>query len=269
MKKFYALTALAALSLALTGCGVEVVDAGHRGVKKTLGKVDPTVLSEGMYFYNPFTSDIIEMNVQTLKQNGETMAYTKDVQQATIKYTLTFNLSPNAVPAVYENIGRVWSEKLILDLVPDALKNVVGGKEAVELVAKRGEVAPAVLANLKARVAAKNVEAGLSADTIRISSFALADIKFEPAFEKAVEAKVVAVQLAEQEKNRTVQIQEKADQQVISAEATAKSMTIRAQALSQNKALVEWEAVQRWNGVLPQYMLGDGALPFINLNGSK
>jgi len=24
--------------------------------------------------------------------------------------------------------------------------------------------------------------------------------------------------------------------------------------------------VQKWNGVLPQYMLGNGATPFINLN---
>lgn len=269
MKKFYALTALAALSLALTGCGVEVVDAGHRGVKKTLGKVDPTVLPEGMYFYNPFTSDIIEMNVQTLKYDGNTMAYTKDVQQATINYTLTYNLNPQVVPQVYENIGRVWSDKLILDLVPDSLKNVVGSKEAVEMIAKRSEVAPAILAQLKARVAAKAVEAGLPADTIRLTSFAVSDIKFEAAFEKAVEDKVTAVQRAEQEKNKTVQVQEQADQKVIAAKAEAESMRIRAEALSQNKNLVEWEAVQKWNGVLPQYMLGGNTTPFINLNKAQ
>jgi prohibitin 2 len=265
MKKL-ALVGLVAASVALTGCGVEVVDAGHRGVKKTLGKVDETVLTEGMYFYNPFTSDIIEMNVQTLKVEDKTQAYTKDVQQAALSYTLTYNLNPNAVPAVYESIGKVWSDKLVLDLVSDALKNVIGGREAVELIAKRGEVAPAVLTALKARVSAKAVEAGLPADTVRISSFALRDIQFEPAFEKAVEDKVTAVQRAEEEKNKTVQVQEQADQRVISAKAEAESMTIRAQALTQNKALVEWEAVQKWNGVLPVYMLGEGTTPFINLN---
>ena len=39
---------------------------------------------------------------------------------------------------------------------------------------------------------------------------------------------------------------------------------IRAQALSENKSLVEWEAVQKWNGILPTYMLG-GTTPFINV----
>ncbi|MDR0715579.1 MAG: hypothetical protein LBF25_02290 [Puniceicoccales bacterium] len=48
------------------------------------------------------------------------------------------------------------------------------------------------------------------------------------------------------------------------AEAEAKSMVIRANALSQNKALVDYEAVQKWNGKLPKYMMGN-TLHFINL----
>ena len=53
-----------------------------------------------------------------------------------------------------------------------------------------------------------------------------------------------------------------------SAEAEAKSMAIRANALSKNKALVEYEAVQKWNGILPQYMMGE-SIPFINLNNRR
>ena len=52
-------------------------------------------------------------------------------------------------------------------------------------------------------------------------------------------------------------------------EAEAKSMQIRAEALEQNAKLVEWEAVQKWNGVLPQYMLGNGTMPFLNLTPPK
>lgn len=267
MNKLFIVGALLACTT-LAGCGAEVIDAGHRGVKKTMGKVDPVALSEGLYFYNPFTSDIIEINVQTIQSEGETVAYTKDVQQATIKYVLTYSVNPAVVPQVYENIGRDWSEKLVIDMVPDSLKNVVGGQEAVEMISKRGTLPPAIMAMLKSRIAAKAVEAGLPEDTIRLSSFAISDIKFEPAFEKAVEDKVTAVQRAEQEKNNTVQVQEKANQQVIAAEAEAKSMTIRAQALSQNKNLVEWEAVQKWDGTLPTYMMG-GTTPFINVTPEK
>ena len=41
-------------------------------------------------------------------------------------------------------------------------------------------------------------------------------------------------------------------------------MQIRSQALAQNRGLVEYEAVQKWDGVLPVYMMGD-AVPFINM----
>ena len=39
-------------------------------------------------------------------------------------------------------------------------------------------------------------------------------------------------------------------------------------ALTQNKALVEYEAVKKWDGKLPEYMMG-GAMPFINLAAKK
>ena len=41
-------------------------------------------------------------------------------------------------------------------------------------------------------------------------------------------------------------------------------MAIRANALTQNKALVEYEAVQKWDGHLPQYMMGN-TVPFMNI----
>ncbi len=45
-------------------------------------------------------------------------------------------------------------------------------------------------------------------------------------------------------------------------------MRIRAKALEKNLRLVEWEAVQKWDGKLPQYQLG-GATPFINLRAGQ
>ena len=102
-----------------------------------------------------------------------------------------------------------------------------------------------------------------------MSRFEITDISYTQEFENSVEQKVIAQQKAIEEQNRTKQIEEQARQKVLSAEAEAKSMQIRAEALEQNAKLVEWEAVQKWNGVLPQYMLGSGATPFINLNPGK
>ena len=75
---------------------------------------------------------------------------------------------------------------------------------------------------------------------------------------------MVAKQKAEEAKNRTVEVQEEAKQKVLSAEAEAKSMQIRAEALAQNKSLVSYEAVQKWDGKLPVNIYGSAPIPFIN-----
>ena len=43
-------------------------------------------------------------------------------------------------------------------------------------------------------------------------------------------------------------------------------MQIRAEALNQNKNLVSYEAVQKWDGKLPVNIYGAAPIPFININ---
>jgi regulator of protease activity HflC (stomatin/prohibitin superfamily) len=135
-------------------------------------------------------------------------------------------------------------------------------------VAQRAVAARTIEANVTKLLAAKNVV---------VSGLQLTNIDYSDEFEHAVEAKVVAQQNAIQEQNRTVQVREKATQQietakgnaeatVLNAKAEAESIRIRANALEANAKLVEWEAVQKWDGKLPVYSMG-GAVPFINLTG--
>jgi regulator of protease activity HflC (stomatin/prohibitin superfamily) len=75
---------------------------------------------------------------------------------------------------------------------------------------------------------------------------------------------VIAVEQAKEAQNKTVRVKEEATQKIIEAKAEAESMSIRTKALSANKGLIQYEAVQKWDGRLPQYMMGD-SVPFINL----
>ena len=101
---------------------------------------------------------------------------------------------------------------------------------------------------------------------INAQSVVLSDIEYSKVFETAIEAKQVAEQKALEAKNRTVQIEEEAKQKLLTAEAEAKSMEIRAKALEQNRSLVEYEAVQKWDGRLPVNMYGNAPVPFISIS---
>jgi prohibitin 2 len=249
-----AIVAIVVLSFA--GCGIKVVDTGQRGIKTRFGEVVSESLPEGLYFFNPITSNIVEMDTRVQRFDGETDTYTRDVQQAVIKYTLNYRLQQNAAHLVYRDIGREWENRLIPQVVLGTLKEVVGKWDAVDLIANRDKAANTAYESIRGHLADRNVE---------VSRFEITDIAYTREFENSVEQKVIAQQKAIEEQNRTKQIEEQARQKVLSAEAEAKSIQIRAQALEQNAKLVEWEAVQKWNGVLPQYMLSGGAVPFINL----
>jgi len=253
-----AIIAVAVLSVA--GCGIKVVDTGQRGIKTRFGQVVSESLPEGLYFFNPFTSQIVEIDTRVQRTDGETDTYTRDVQQAAIRYTLNYRLQQNAAHLMYRDIGRDWEQKLIPQVVLGTLKEVVGKWDAVDLISNRDKAANTAFDQIRDNLAERNVE---------VSRFEITDISYTKEFENSVEQKVIAQQKAIEEQNRTKQIEEQARQKVLSAEAEAKSIQIRAQALEQNAKLVEWEAVQKWNGVLPQYMLGSGATPFINLNPDK
>jgi prohibitin 2 len=255
-----AIAIVAIVVLSVAGCGIKVVDTGQRGIKTRFGEVVSESLPEGIYFYNPITSNVIEMDTRVQRQDSETDTYTRDVQQAAIKYTLNYRLQQNAAHLVYRDVGRDWEQKLIPQVVLGTLKEVVGKWDAVDLIANRDKAGESAFQAIKENLAERNVE---------VSRFEITDITYTHEFENSVEQKVIAQQRAIEEQNRTKQIEEQARQKVLSAEAEAKSMQIRAQALEQNAKLVEWEAVQKWNGVLPQYMLGGGTTPFINLNPGK
>lgn len=249
---------IVALSL-LTGCGFEIVDTGHRGVEISLGKAGEESLEEGLYFYNPLTSNIIEMDVRTQKSNVDTFVYTKDVQQAKLTGVINYNLDKSKANEVYKDVGTAWDSVLVPQVVEGSIKNIIGKWDAVDLVANRDKAAEAI----------KNaIIGGLSERGVTVTHFEISNIDFADEFEKAVEAKVVAIQRASESENKTKQIQEEAKQKVIAAKAEAESMKIRSEALSQNKSLVEYEAVQKWNGILPVQMLGN-TMPFLNVTGNK
>jgi len=257
--KLVALVVVVLVAAIIASCSVTTVDTGHRGIRVTFGKVDKTPLAEGLYFVNPLTTHIAQLDVRTTKWDATTEAYTRDVQKSVIHFAVNYSLDPAAAAEVYRTVGTNWAEVLVPQVVNEEIKRQIGLVEAVQLIAARDQVA---------RQIEKLITENLATRHIIVSGFRMTNIDYTREFEAAVEAKVVAQQRAIEEQNRTVQIQQQANQKVISAEAEAKSMTIRARALEANPKLVEWEAVQKWNGTLPYYMMGN-TVPFINLGSSR
>jgi len=139
---------------------------------------------------------------------------------------------------------------------------VFGSYNAVALITNRSKAVLEVKTLITSRLLVKN---------IILTNFELTNLDFDDDFEAAVKMKVIAVEQAKTSLN----LMEKAlnDKQILitDAQARAESMRIRAKALTANKGLIEYEAVMKWDGTLPHFMMsgGQGAVPFINLTPGK
>lgn len=240
----------------ITACGFEVVDTGSRGVKTTFGKVEGEPLPEGLHFYNPFTSDIVEMDVREQKLEEQTTAFTRDTQNVTITYAITYYPEKGSVGLIYQEYGKNYAEKIIHQIVLGSVKDVIGQYIADDLVSKR-EVAVAACE--------KELKDNLEKRHIVVTRLDFVNLDFDDAYEHAVEAKVVAIQNAAKARNKTVEIEEEAKQKILTAKADAEAMRIKSEALSKNKGLIQFEAIQRWDGALPKNIYGSAPIPFLNI----
>ncbi|MBD9239905.1 MAG: prohibitin family protein [Alphaproteobacteria bacterium] len=233
------------------------ISPGYRGVLITLGKVSQHSYINGVGFKWPFVSSMIKMDVRTRKMTDKTSTYTSDIQTADLEYTFTYDLNPENIHILYEKVGLDYEAKAILPSLNDVLKDVIGKWQAQELVANRDKARVDVVAGLQER---------LDRRFFQNITFQFINIDYSDKFEGAIEDKVIAEQKAQEAVNNTKRIKEEAEQKLISAKAEAEAMEIKSEALSKNKGLTEYEAVQKWDGKLPQYMLGNST-PFVNLSG--
>jgi prohibitin 2 len=234
---------------------MHAVPAGHKGVESLFGKVNERVLDEGLHFLNPL-SEVRDIDLREQREEMAMSTYTKDIQLAQLKVVFTFNLNGENVQKLFRTVGVNYRDKLITPILQNATKDIVGKWEADKLIENRNKAINDMSTLLTE---------SLNKEFIQFGSFSLIEITYSESFEKSIEEKQIATQNAIKAKNNTVRISEEAKQKVISAEAEAKSIRIRSQALSVNKGLIEYEAIQKWDGKLPTYT-GSGAIPFINID---
>jgi regulator of protease activity HflC (stomatin/prohibitin superfamily) len=122
------------------------------------------------------------------------------------------------------------------------------------------------------QTAMKKLGDNLAKYHIMVDDIYFANIRFSPEYEKAIEAKQVAQQQVETQKQILAQREIEAQQKVATAKGEAESILVVAQ--EQAKAnevlsraitpiLVSYKSIERWNGVLPQ--VSGGVIPFIEL----
>ncbi len=231
------------------------IRSSERGVLATFGKMSDEVIGDGLHMKIPFIQTIKRVNVQQKKFDGKENSYTRDVQTSEVEYTINYDLVRENVSKLMKNVGDDYHNRIVVPFIRSAMKQSFGNFAATEIVENRDAVRREIEISLRE---------ALDSNYFMNVQFQITNIDFDDDFETAIKEKQVAEQNALKAKNVTIQVEEQAKQTKIKAQAEAEAMSIKAAALESNPKLVNYEAVQKWDGKMPQYMLGN-SVPFIDL----
>jgi prohibitin 2 len=196
-----------------------IIPAGSVGVKVLFGQVDPRPLREGLnVLWNPLY-DIVTMDTRVQKHTARYDAASKDLQAVHVEMVLNFRLIPDKAPEVYKTIGLGYSGVIIDPAAQEVLKGQTATHIAAEMLLKR----PAIKSDVQ-----RDLTAWLAKYGIELKEAALANIRFDAAYEKAIEAKQIEEQKAEQKRYELIQAQRQAE--IVAAQAKGKGDAALAEA---------------------------------------
>ena len=237
-----------------------MVRSGEVGLKVRFGKIQDVQIDEGFNFKIPYVEKIVKVNIKVQKSEVETNAASKDLQDIDTKIAVNYRVDGTKASSLYKNIGNDYDEKVLEPSIQESIKAVISQYTAEEAITKRDEVSILCMEVLQEKVA----KYGLIIDNFNIINF-----NFSAAFNAAIEAK----QVAEQEVLKTKQELEKtkieAEQKVAEAQAEAEALKLQKEQITDDllelrKIEAQIKAIEKWNGQLPTYNLGD-SVPFIDL----
>jgi regulator of protease activity HflC (stomatin/prohibitin superfamily) len=266
------------------------------GVRRMGSVITKEPLEPGVHFKVPFidTVDALQVSMATFPIKDLTV-YTVDNQWVKIGLNMnyvvpksavlhllyevgkpgTFGINDNIYPVISDRALRIFSKRNTVkiseerDQIANEIRQTVHerlkemfGIDVVDLQITHIEYSPTFSASVEQAVRAKN-DAIAAENTVN-------KIKYEGE-QKKVAAEAMAISVvtaAEAEKKvKVLQAEAEAAQIKLAGEAQGEAIRARAKALADNPRLVDLTIAERWDGRLPQTIMGgNGALPLLNMN---
>ena len=240
--------------LIVMGKSITQVSAGHTGVISTFGKISDTVLQEGLHFKAPWQS-VTKVDNRIVKLEVETESSSKDLQTVSTTLAVSYRIDTNMSYSIIKNVGKDYETILVTPAVNETLKAVTAKYTAEECITNRSKVSQELVESINEKL---NVQ-GISVNDVNIINF-----NFSEAYNVAIEEKQVAEQQlkkAETEKQAAiVNAEAEAEKKKIAAEAEAEATLTKALAQAESKNLIDYEAIQKWNGEMPKVSGSNGTI---------
>lgn len=295
MKKFAGIMLLAFAVATAIGC--TKVEPGYAGiVVNQYGSqrgVSDFPITTGRVWYNPFTEDVYSF--PTFRQNhtwsvspheggphDESITFQSSEGASLnvdigVSYRFVFEKVPHLFVEFKQDADHI-RDVFMRNQVRDAFNELAGKMPAMDIVGmKKGDLLTAVTEKLNKDLN----KVGIMVESISWNGKA----RMDPRIENSINAVIESMQKAIEAKNKIMQSEAEAKQVVATSEGQARSTVLKAQAEadailihakaqaeanrlqaeSLNANLLQWNALNKWDGRLPQFT-GSNAVPFIQVD---
>jgi regulator of protease activity HflC (stomatin/prohibitin superfamily) len=197
----------------------------------------------------PFIEKVVKMDTRVQKEEVQSSAATKDMQDVNSTLALNYSISKEAALEIYNNLGTDYKDNIIVPALHESFKAGTAKYTAEELITHRTEVKEIILAEIKER---------LSVYGITITDLNIVNLDFSQAFNQAIEAKAIAQQNVEQAKQELERAKIDAEKKKTEAEAEAAAQRAQQETLTELMVKKMW--IEKWNGQLPSTMTDDASV---------
>jgi prohibitin 1 len=233
-----------------------LVGAGERGIMMRFGKVQNTILDEGIHPIMPIVTSVKTLSVRVQKTDIQADAASKDLQKVSTDLAVNWNIDPAKANQVFQQIGD--EEQIVTSIlspaISEVLKAATANKTAEEIITQRNALKNEIDSSLKKR---------LEPYGVIVRDVSLINFGFSPEFSKAIEAKQIAEQEAKQAEFAVKKATQEAQAEINRAKGQAEAQRLQRQSLTPE--ILQQQAIQKWDGKFPTVMGGNNSLPLINI----
>lgn len=249
---------------------IKQVSTGEIAVVKVWGNAQYT-RSAGIHFDNWISNKYVVYNIKTQEVKQTIPAYSQDAQTLDVTMSVQYRVQANNVLLITEKFGSNEAlEQRILAVVNDRTKSVMSSKQAMTIIETRQTLSSDIVTAIGDLLEQYYVD---------IVNIMVTDVCFSEAFENAVEEKMISEQKqlqAEYEKQRKITEAEaalevakkEAEASIEKSKGDAEALKIMQEAwdaLSSEvkEVMLQQMAIERWNGELPDTMVGTEFLEWL------
>jgi len=207
-------------------------------------------------------------------QSGTVWAPTIDGIKMGFDISASWAIDPEYAWWIYDNVSELDGEKsgrfywleenVIKPKLKSALALTASKYNPIEVYSNRRQ-------NIQDEVYEKMKKDILSYHLI-LNQIDIREVYYNDEYEAAINAKkleeqrvLTLIEITKQKKEQEVQAAIDKNIAILKAEGEARALQIKGQSVVNNPKIVDLEWIQKWNGKLPEYMLGSGQGVMLNL----